>query len=433
MNQLPQINFPQNFYGYADVLDIAHPIPITMDQIAANPPMFIALNVNYNNMPNIIKLTNLNQFLINGQLPENLVDLKCDNNSLTTLPTLNDGLEYLSCNYNIINNLPQLPNSLQYLFCHNNKLTSLNIILPTELIVLNCNNNQLVSLPPLNNLENLIHLECSNNNLTELPALPNNDIGLSVLNCSYNKLHVLPDLPFNLIKLNCSYNLLNGLPNLTNNIQKLNISNNPIIGSIASITLPTSLKYFYCFNCQINDLPSILPIQLKEFDCANNSINSLPNLPIRLKKLDCSNNKLTFLPDLPTSLRVLYCKGNNFDDLTINKIIAFYKNAIANKFRQTIPTYQQQLDYYQINRSKTFINAFGQYPQDSKGQMVSVSPGLANKPKSIPSNAMKKILESANLPLPPGKLGGTKKRLVKKKNLRFLKKKTKTCKKKTKT
>jgi Leucine-rich repeat (LRR) protein len=439
--EITQMTLP-DFNGYIDVFDIGNPIPVTMEQITGNnPPMFVSLIVK-NHIP---KLENLNAFLINGQLPPNLIDLDCRNNSISSLPPLPEGMEYLSCDDNLITNLISLPPSLQYLYCNNNQLTSLPKVLPEDLVILSCNGNQLVSLPQLDNLENLMNLECSHNQLSNLPDLPENDVGLNTLNCSYNILQGLPNLPNNLSelncsnnsifaltdlpaslkKLNCSYNQINGLSVLPDTLEKLNISYNPIIGSISNIILPASLKKFYCHYCQITELPTTLPNSMIDFKCSNNSIISLPNLPNRLKRLNCSNNNLTVMPDLPDSLRELYCRGNNFDEQSINKIIAFYQRAIKNGFK---PSFQEELDYFQINRSKTFINAFGQFPQGEKGQTVSIGPGIAVKQKPFPGKAMKNILEKADLPLPPGNLGGTKKRRVFKKKRTF--KKRKTCKRK---
>jgi hypothetical protein len=434
-----QIELLDGFDGYIDVFDINHPIPVTMAQITGdNPPMFVSLIVK-NHYP---KLQNLDDYLINDHFPGNLIDLNCDNNLLTLLPPLPEEMEFLSCNNNLITNFTSLPGSLQYIYCNNNKLSVLPQ-LPEELVILSCKKNKLVSLPRLDNLENLLNLECSHNKLTVLPNLPVNDLGLTTLNCSNNRLqglpnlpenlgelncyknsiYVLPNLPTNLKKLNCSFNQINSLSILPNNLEKLNISNNPIIGSIANISLPSALRKLYCHNCQITDLPPILPSLLEDFKCDNNAINNLPAvLPNGLKRFNCSNNGLTVLPHLPDSLRELYCRGNNFDDESINKIIAFYQRAIVNGFPITNPTFQEELDYFQIHRSKTFINTFDQTPQGSKGQFITNKQGLKLKSKPIPGRAMRKIMAYGNLPYPPtsnksnnNPLGGkTRKHILKK-------------------
>ena len=435
----PQLELLEGFNGYIDVFDIAHPIPVTMEQMNLNPPMFVSLIVK-NQIP---KLQNLDAFLINSHLPPNLIDLNCDDNLITILPQLPEDMEFLSCNNNLITNLVGLPDTLQYLYCNNNKLSLLPEILPHELVILSCNRNKLVSLPQLDNLINLMNLQCSHNQLSFLPNFFIGEVDLSTLNCSHNRLQGLPilpgnlrelncyknsifglpDLPANLIKLNCSYNQINGIPVLPASLEKLNISYNPIIGSIANIILPNSLKKFYCHNCQITNLPETLPNLLEDFKCANNAINYLPNLPNGLKRFNCSNNNLTVMPDLPDSLRELYCRGNTFNDESINKIIAFYQNAIANGFPNTKPTFQEELDYFQIHRSKTFINAFAETPQGTKGQFISNNQGNKLKATSIPGRSMRKIMAYGNLPYPPAKknpLGGQTKKNINKKSKKLM-------------
>jgi Leucine-rich repeat (LRR) protein len=46
--------------------------------------------------------------------------LHCDNNQLTSLPKLPDGLKELDCSYNQLPSLPELPDGLEELDCSNN-------------------------------------------------------------------------------------------------------------------------------------------------------------------------------------------------------------------------------------------------------------------------------------------------------------------------
>jgi len=79
-----------------------------------------------------------------------LTYLKCNNNSLTSLPTLPNSLVELDCESNSLTSLPALPNSLQTLKCYSNSLTSL---------------------PTLPN--SLAYLDCSGNNISCFPTFPN--------------------------------------------------------------------------------------------------------------------------------------------------------------------------------------------------------------------------------------------------------------------
>jgi len=104
----PQIELLEGFDGYIDVMDINQPIPVTMEQITGdNPPAFVSLIVK-NHSP---KLQNLDPYLINGNFPQNLIDLNCDNNLLTFIPLLPEETEFLSCNSNLISNFTNIANA----------------------------------------------------------------------------------------------------------------------------------------------------------------------------------------------------------------------------------------------------------------------------------------------------------------------------------
>ena len=131
-----------------------------------------------------------------------LKKLYCDQNQLTSLPELNDSLQYLYCHYNKLTSLPKLNYSLRILFCHHNQLTYLPK-LNDWLEFLSCFKNQLTYLPELNH--SLRYLYCNNNQLTFLPQL---NKSLSALECSYNRLTFLPQLNDSLQYLNCTQNPL---------------------------------------------------------------------------------------------------------------------------------------------------------------------------------------------------------------------------------
>jgi len=94
--------------------------------------------------------------------------------------------------------------NIRELYCSNNQLTSLpesigNLI---HLEILDCSGNQLTFLPEsIGNLRNLGALHCSNNQLTYLPQSIGNLQNLEVLNCSSNQLTSLPGFIENLDNL----------------------------------------------------------------------------------------------------------------------------------------------------------------------------------------------------------------------------------------
>jgi Leucine-rich repeat (LRR) protein len=130
------------------------------------------------------------------EIVENLQELSCQNNQLTSLPLM-PNLQRLYCDNNQLTSLPPMPN-LKYLDCDDNQLTSLPSM--PNLRELWCRNNQLTSLPSMPNLQKLY---CRNNQLTSLPPMPN----LQKLYCDDNQLTSLPSMP-NLKELYCNNNPL---------------------------------------------------------------------------------------------------------------------------------------------------------------------------------------------------------------------------------
>jgi Leucine-rich repeat (LRR) protein len=90
----------------------------------------LILNVRFRS---IKSLPNLTRF-------KNLQKLYCDNNELTSLPTLPQNLQELYCTNNKLTCLPILPRNLKTLYCFNNELTLLPT-LPENLKILSYSNN----------------------------------------------------------------------------------------------------------------------------------------------------------------------------------------------------------------------------------------------------------------------------------------------------
>ena len=158
---------------------------------------------------NIADLTGIGGFT-------SLLYLYCNNNQLTSLPTLPVNLGWLFCNYNQLISLPDLPNKLSLLYCNNNQLTDLPI-LPNTLRRMVCSENKLTFLRELPN--SLAEFHCSNNLLTILPNISN----IRKLYCSNNRLRSLPTLPNYLLVLSCYGNELSCLPTLPNTLYELHI------------------------------------------------------------------------------------------------------------------------------------------------------------------------------------------------------------------
>ncbi|MCC7501060.1 MAG: DUF11 domain-containing protein [Flavobacteriales bacterium] len=239
-------------------------------------------------------------------LPNSLLTLQCQNNQLASLPTLPPSRDWLICYQKQLTSLPALPSALTQLACGQNPLTTLPA-LPAALEVLLCDNGAMTgTLPTLPS--SLIRLSCDNNGLTSLPTLP---VSLSLLTCSNNALAALPSLPAGLIQLSCDANVLTALPALPNVMRNLSCSQNQLT---ALPTLPDSLLQLSCYNNQLAGLPA-LPNALQQLECPNNPIGALPALPASLISLYAANNGLSVLPALPNGLTTLYCFNNQLASL----------------------------------------------------------------------------------------------------------------------
>jgi hypothetical protein len=195
-----------------------------------------------------------------------------------------------------------------------------------------------------------------------------------MLDCTNNKIIELPELPYSLRELECQYNNLTKLPDL--------------------------------------------PDKLEILECQNNQITELPNLPSGLKKLDCYDNKLTSLPELPNSLKILFCRNNDFDEETTERIIAFYEKAIREKYRDTEPTIEEELEYFKKELEK------------SRAKSVATTLSLDQQKVQIPRDNLPNILEYADLPTPKyNKTAGKKMRKKSKmtKKYKIKTRRLKTC------
>ena len=208
-----------DIHGYADITELMDPVVIN-----GGEPETILNTENLGLFVNNSNLENLDDFLIDNQLPENLQDLECNNNRISELPELPPDLVWLSCNNNELEILPSLEyTSLTHLYCYENNLNSLPE-LPESIIEVDCTNNliegEIGYLPEV--IEQFL---CSNNQIAGLPELPQS---LEVLDCNQNNLKELPELiNTSLIRLNCSNNQLTNLPPLPESLRELQCQNNP--------------------------------------------------------------------------------------------------------------------------------------------------------------------------------------------------------------
>src|SRR5690606_5948983 len=140
----------------------------------------------------------------------NLMELRCDNNLLTSLIISSSIWDLYASNNQISNLILGDDSNLQYLDIHNNQLTSLEVR-NRHLKNLNCSNNNLTALhigdenfPPHWNLE----VDCSNNELTDFTIFSNSTIRSQKVKCSGNLFTQLDLSQSKVIVLDCGDNPL---------------------------------------------------------------------------------------------------------------------------------------------------------------------------------------------------------------------------------
>ncbi|MGV7106445.1 DUF7619 domain-containing protein [Flavobacterium sp. U410] len=247
----------------------------------------------------------------------NLYTLNCGNNQLTSLNLSNcTNLYWLFCNYNQLISLDASDCiNLHLLQCRYNQLSSLDISGCTILKELSCHDNQLTNLD-VSNSNSLTSFDCQNNQLTSLNV--SNFVGLTSFDCQNNQLTSLNVSGCtNLEVLYCDNNQLTSLDvsGLTS-LNSLEYTNGQLISLDASNC--ASLNYLICNNNQLINLDVTGCIHLAQLYCNNNQLTSLyvSNLTF-LNWLSCYNNELT-------SLNISGCNNLLELDCRNNQLIALF-------------------------------------------------------------------------------------------------------------
>ena len=180
-------------------------------------------------------------------------------------------LQYLDCSNNSLNSLPSLPNSLQYLNCEQNFILTSLPILPNSIQYLKCIFNSLNSLPLLPN--SLTYINCSfNTSLSVLPSLPNS---LQTLDCGYNSLTYLPTLPNFLNYLSCGNNSIVCFPTFHDSIKSIYLSPNPY-NCLPNYVLPAMNNYTNVPLCTTGNMNGCT-VGIKQFSNDNIILKTYPN------------------------------------------------------------------------------------------------------------------------------------------------------------
>ena len=229
------------------------------------------------------------------------------NSNLTTITGFADCVKmtYLWCNNCALTNLDGT-SSMMYLVdvrCNNNNLTSLNVFSRLELVTLYCQNNKLTSLN-INGCPELKDVLCGGNNLTTFtasgyPKLERFDIS----GCTrLTELSVFNNSQLNTFKIN-------GNTGLT----ELSCFFNARLATITGLGDCTALKTLYCYDNALTTLDGINNLNAIEVVyCSRNKLTSLELSNKRnLTYLDCHvNPTMTYLKCTNNKLNTLDITGN---------------------------------------------------------------------------------------------------------------------------
>ena len=226
-------------------------VALENEQSTSNEDNDLFFNYLAGNYPNLIENGELN--LLEASL---ITELNLDGLGLNNINGIEhfNNLEDLSCNNNNLTTVPELPSQITTLSIRSNNL------------------NNLTDLP-----ENLLHLDLRYNSLSTVPELPNN---MESLKLCYNNFTTIPDLPDSLVILFFAYNDLDGLPIFPPKLEQALCYNNQIsfIGN-----LPETIETLRIQNNNITSIPD-LPNALQTLNISNNPIECVNSYPMHLEE-----------------------------------------------------------------------------------------------------------------------------------------------------
>jgi len=226
-------------------------VALENDQSNNNEENTLFFNYLADNYPNIIENGELNIYEASLITELNLDGLGLNN--ISGIEHFNN-LENLSCNNNNLTTIPELPSQITTLSIKSNNL------------------NNITDLP-----ENLLHLDLRYNSLSTVPELPNN---MESLKLCFNNFTTIPDLPDSLIILFFAYNELDDLPIFPPKLEQALCYNNQIshLGN-----LPESIEILRIQNNNITSIPD-LPFALQTLNISNNPIECVNSYPLHLEE-----------------------------------------------------------------------------------------------------------------------------------------------------
>jgi len=224
---------------------------------------------------NLVKLSCGQNGITELDLSQNnqLVEVICLANQMTSLNITSPNLEYLNCGYNLLTNLDLSQSiNLKEIQCSDNLLSNLDVSHMTQLEKLEAGSNNLTSIDITNNAE-LNYLDLENNQLSSLDISQNLD--LDELRCNLNQLTTLDTSNNSLLTfLKCENNLITSLDISPNQLLWYLNCNNNLITNL-DISGNEAMYSFYSSYNQITTLEVHPNSYFLHFECINNNLESL--------------------------------------------------------------------------------------------------------------------------------------------------------------
>lgn len=296
-------------------------------------------------------------------LPQSLITLHVANNNLTTLQNLPSSLTSLDVRLNSLTSLPPLPSNLDVYFGGSNPNLPLPVF-PTTITELDISDNNLSSYPAFwSNIENL---SIGGNPNATITALPPNLMHLTVNDQGLNQ---LPVLPSTLIGLKASDNDFTKLDSFPPNLEYLIIANCPNLDTV--MNLPSTMTSLSVQYCNLSYLGPTFPPGLSLIYIDHNNLTSIPPLPSTIDRFVADYNQLTSISALPPTMSRLTVFENN---ITCFPVIPDLNGVptlnIRNNPNACVPNYTNDMISFSLNKPLCDLNDTANNPygcQSSKG------------------------------------------------------------------
>ena len=230
---------------------------------------------------------------------ENLVNLECDLNALTSLNLSGlKKLEYVDCAYNMLTSIDVSEcESLKWLYFYSNEVETLDISGCPALMFLQGYKNKVRKID-VSGLQELVYFDMRLNELEEVKMSDCPKMWVAALGDNKIAELDLTGLPA-LYTLGCYSNVLTSL----------------------DVSVLPELEMLECYNNNLISLDLSANPKVTMLTCQNNMISDLKiSECTALKVLDCSGNRLS--GDLDASIypamKRLYCGGNEFDSVNVS-------------------------------------------------------------------------------------------------------------------